>query len=158
MWLFIGLPILVIMGMMLIHASATIDNIKSNWVEYRCNPMYMPFASIINSDTTIQQNLSFCLNQLGNEVMKKPLDGLNSMFATTGDSLGEITGSLGLFHSMFGRLRKFMLSFAVTTLSKAASSTSMFVHYLIKIRDIFQRFVGQGYISGYLTQVIIAFI
>jgi len=55
-------------------------------------------------------------------------------------------------------MRKFMLSFTISTLSKAASSTSVFVHYLIKIRDIFQRFVGQGYISAYLTQVIVAFI
>jgi hypothetical protein len=158
MWLFIGLPILVIFAMLTIHARETLDEIKSNWTEYRCNPAYMPFANIINSETTVGENFSYCLNVLGTEVWKRPLDSLNSMFATTGESLSEITGSLGLFRGMFGRMRKFMLSFTISTLSKAASSTSVFVHYLIKIRDIFQRFVGQGYISAYLTQVIVAFI
>lgn len=158
MWLFIGLPILVIFGMLAIHGSQTLDDIKSNWTEYRCNPAYMPFANLVNPETTVNQNFTFCLNQLGTQVWKGPLDSLNSTFATTGESLSEITGSMGIFRSMFGRMRKFMLSFTISTLSKAASSTSVFVHYLIKIRDIFQRFVGQGYISSYLTQVIVAFI
>lgn len=158
MWLFIGLPILVIFGMLAIHGSQTLENIKSNWTEHRCNPAYIPFASTINPETTVSQNFSYCLNQLGTEVLKGPLDSLNSMFATTGESLSEITGSMGIFRNMFGRMRKFMLSFTVSTLSKAASSTSVFVHYLIKIRDIFQRFVGQGYISAYLSQIIVAFI
>jgi hypothetical protein len=144
--------------MLAIHGRETLDEIKSNWTEYRCNPAYMPFASVIDPETSVGQNFTHCLNVLGTEVWKGPLDSLNSVFATTGESLGEITGSLGLFRSMFGRMRKFMLSFTISTLSKAASSTSVFVHYLIKIRDIFQRFVGQGYISAYLSQVIIAFI
>ncbi len=157
MWLFIGLPILVIFGMFLAHASANLDSIRTNWTEYRCNPMYMPFASMV-SDTTTSDNFNYCMNQLGNEVMKAPMDGLNSMFSLTGASLKEITGSLGPFRDMFGRLRKFILSFTITTLSKATTSTSTFIYYLIKIRDIFRRFVGQGYIAGYLTQVIMAFI
>lgn len=158
MWLFIGLPIIVIFGMLVIHASQTLDDIQSKWSEYRCNPAYIPFASVINSETTVGENFSYCLNQLGTQAWKAPLDSLNSVFATTGESLTEITGSLGIFRNMFGRMRKFMLSFTISTLSKAASSTSVFVHYLIKIRDVFQRFVGQGYISAYLTQVIVAFI
>lgn len=144
--------------MLLIHARETLDEIKTNWSEYRCNPAYMPFANIINSEVTVGENFTYCMNVLGTQAWKPPMDALNSMFATTGDSLGEITGSLGIFRSMFGRMRKFMLSFTISTLSKAASSTSVFVHYLIKIRDIFQRFVGQGYISAYLSQVIVAFI
>ena len=144
--------------MMVIHAGQTLDEIKSKWTEYRCNPTYIPFASVINPETTVSENFSYCLNQLGTEVWKRPLDGLNSIFATTGESLSEITGSLGIFRNMFGRMRKFMLSFTISTLSKAASSTSVFVHYLIKIRDIFQRFVGQGYLSAYLSQVIVSFI
>lgn len=157
MWLFIGLPILVIFAMFLAHASANLDYLRANWTEHRCNPVYMPFASMV-SETSTGANFNYCMNQLGNEVMKVPMDGLNSMFAVTGESLKEITGSLGNFRDMFGRLRKFILSFAITTLSKATTSTSTFIFYLIKIRDIFRRFVGQGYIAGYLTQIIMAFI
>jgi hypothetical protein len=43
-------------------------------------------------------------------------------------------------------------------MSKAASSSSVFIHYLIKIRDVMKRFVGQGYITSYLTYVVFSFL
>jgi hypothetical protein len=52
----------------------------------------------------------------------------------------------------------FMLSFTSTTLGKVSNSSSVFVGYLIKIRDILQRFGGQGYIASYLAYVGISFI
>ena len=52
----------------------------------------------------------------------------------------------------------FMLGFASSTFSKAASSTSVFVHYLIKIRDVLKRFVGEGYIGAFLVNAIVDFI
>jgi len=158
MWLFFGLPVLVIFGMLFAHGSESLDSVKSNWPAYRCNPAYMPFAGMMDPELSTSANFSYCMNQLGNEALKVPMDGLNSMFAILGGSLKEIVGSLGNFRDMFGRLRKFILSFAITTLSKASSSTAVFIYYLIKIRDIFRRFVGQGYIAGYLTQMIMAFI
>jgi len=55
-------------------------------------------------------------------------------------------------------IRGGMFSFTATTLSKAANSTSIFIHYLIKIRDVLKRFVGEGYIAGFLVNVIVDFI
>ena len=58
---------------------------------------------------------------------------------------------------MFSRLRKFILSFTASTMSKAASSSSIFIHYLIKLRDLFKRFVGEGYIATFLTYTLFSF-
>ena len=158
MWLFIGTTLLVILGMLLAHTSATIDSISSNWEEYRCHPLYAPFVGFIKDDITASANFTYCMNQMGNELLKAPMDSLNSLFAITGASLQEVTGSLTSFRGVFGRLRKFMFSFGISTLSKATTSTATFIHYLIKIRDIFQRFVGQGYIAAFLAQVSVSFI
>ena len=51
-----------------------------------------------------------------------------------------------------------MFSFMAQTLSKAAGSSSVFIHYLAKIRDVLQRFVAQGYIGAFLVQVLVDFI
>ena len=74
-----------------------------------------------------------------------------------GSSLSEFANPMAIFRVMFAKMRGFVLSFTASTMSKAASSTSVFIHFLIKIRDIFQRFVGQGYIASYLTYLIFAF-
>ena len=158
MWLFFGLPFLFIGAVLLAHAFESLDKVRSNWNEYRCNPMYMPFAGLIRDDTTTTQNFYQCMNVFGNEVLKVPLDGLGGMFKLVGSSLAEITAPLPLFRALFGRIRKFMLSFGASTFSKIASSSSVFIHYLIKIRDVLKRFVGQGYIASYLVYVLISFL
>jgi hypothetical protein len=158
MWLFFGLPILVLFGMLVIHASESLNKIRDNWNEYRCNPIYIPFAGSIRPDVTTQENLLYCLNQMGNDVLKYPLDGIHQLLGTFTSSLGELTGSLGIFRNLFSRMRKFMLSFTASTMNKAASSSSVFIHYLIKIRDVLKRFVGQGYVASYLTYVVFSFL
>jgi hypothetical protein len=54
-------------------------------------------------------------------------------------------------------IRKVILKFAASTFSKIASSSSVFIHFLIKIRDILNRFVGQGYIATYLVYGLMSF-
>jgi hypothetical protein len=44
------------------------------------------------------------------------------------------------------------------TFGNITESTSVFVHYLIKIRDVLQRFVGEGYIAALLVNTGINFV
>jgi hypothetical protein len=158
MLLFFVLPLLFIGAALLAHAAESLDTVQKNWNQYRCNPMYMPFAGMIRDDTTTSQNFYQCMNVFGNEVLKVPLDGLGSGFKLIGSGLAELTAPIPLFRALFGRIRKFMLSFGATTFSKIASSSSVFIHYLIKIRDVLKRFVGQGYIASYLTYTLVSFL
>lgn len=158
MWLFFTLPIIAIFIASIAHASESLDKVRMNWNEYRCNPMYMPFAGYIRDDTTTSQNFYQCMNLFGNEVLKVPLDGIGSGFSLITSSLQELTAPIPLLRNLFSRIRKFMLSFAASTFSKIASSSSVFVHYLIKIQDVLKRFVGQGYIASYLTYILVSFI
>lgn len=157
-WLFFGLPVLIIFSMLVVHASMTLDKIRDNWNEYRCNPIYMPFAGAIRPDVTTQENFLYCINSFGREIMKYPMDGIGALLKTTNDNLAEMTGPLAIFRGMFGRIRKFMLGFTMSTMTKAASSTSVFVHYLIKIRDMLKRFVGEGYVASFLTYTAFSFL
>lgn len=158
MWIFFTLPIIAIFIASIAHASESLDKIKTNWNDYRCNPMYMPLAGLVGQNTSISQNFNQCMNSFGNEVLKVPLDGISSGFSLITSGLNELTGPLPLIRNLFVRIRKFMLSFAASTFSKIASSTSIFIHYLIKINDVLKRFVGQGYIASYLTYILISFI
>lgn len=157
MYVFFGLPILIIFAMLVVHASQTLEKMKLNWNEYRCNPIYMPFAGSIRPDVTTDQNFLFCINQLGHEVIKIPLDAIHALLGTVTASLGAFVKPLMNFRGMFSVIRNVILKFTASTFSKIASSSSIFIHYLIKIQDVLKRFVGQGYIAAYLTYVLVSF-
>lgn len=158
MWAFILLPVFVLSLALVFHASYSIDKIKSNWTEYRCNPFYMPFAGYMQNEVSTSENFQYCLNAIGTEALKLPLDAVHDVMSVATDSISEITGPLSLFREMFARIRKFMLSFTASTLTKVTSSTNVFVFYLAKIRDILKRFIGQGYIASYIAYVGVSFI
>ena len=157
MYLFFGLPILAIFIMLAVHASHSLEEMKLHWNEYRCNPVYMPFAGSIRPDVTTDQNFLFCINQFGDDVLKVSLDGLHALLGTVTSSLGEFVKPLSTFRGMFSMIRNVILKFTASTFSKIASSSSIFVHYTIKIQDVLKRFVGQGYIASYLVYVLVSF-
>lgn len=144
--------------MFVIHASFSLDKVRSNWEEYRCHPAYIPFAGIIRPDTGTGENFTHCLDRMGTDAFKLLLDPINALFGSIHSSIGEMITPLTLFRQMFSRMRKFMLSFTISTFGKITSSTSVFVHYLIKIRDVLKRFVGEGYIAAFLVNTGVNFI
>jgi len=158
MFVIIGIPLIGLLFALIIHGSNSLENLRLHWNEYRCSPAYIPFAGYIRPDISVSDNFMFCIGSMGNEVFKPILDVINSMFADIHSSLGELTKPLDLFRQLFTRIRKFMLGFMGSTFGKITSSTSVFTHYLIKIRDVLTRFAGQGYIAGFLARVGIQFI
>jgi hypothetical protein len=158
MLLFFGLPILVFFIMGVIHASETLSDIKAHWAEYRCNPIYLPFAGMIDDKVSVEENFQHCLNMMGQSVFSIIIDGIMGSFKQLGSSFLALTGSLGGFREVIVGIRKFMLSFATQTFGKIVNSLSSFTFILAKIKDILGRFVGQGYISAFLAKTGIDFI
>jgi len=147
-----------ILGILVAHGMENWDKVKQNWDEYRCNPIYIPVAGFIRPDVSASDNFIHCTNTLAASIWGIVQAQLNSYFGVLGESLGQLTGPLDLFRYVISRIRKFMFSFMAQTMSKAAGSTSVFLHYLTKIQDVLKRFVAQGYIGAFLVQVIVDFV
>jgi len=147
-----------ILGILVAHGMGNWDKVKQNWDEYRCNPIYIPVAGFIRPDVSASDNFIHCTNTLAASIWGIVQAQLNSYFGVLGESLGQLTGPLDLFRYVISRIRKFMFSFMAQTMSKAAGSTSVFLHYLTKIQDVLKRFVAQGYIGAFLVQVIVDFV
>lgn len=157
MWLFFGLPILVLFIMGMIHASESLNKIQDNWNEYRCNPIYIPFAGMIRPDVTTADNFGHCINVMGQGIFKYLLDALNMMFKDVHLGLGEITSELPAARGVFAGLRKFIFSFGAQTFGKILTSMSSVTYYIIKIRDVLKRFIGEGYVAAFLANAGIDF-
>ena len=158
MWVFFGLPAFVIFIMLVIHASSSLDKVKEHWNDHRCNPIYMPFAGWIRPDISTSENFYTCINLMGSDIFKYILDSIHELFSTLNSGISEVTGSLFSVKGLISNLRGFLLKFGVTTFSKITTSASSLTYIIIKIRDILQRFVGQGYIMTFLTQTSFDFI
>jgi hypothetical protein len=158
MLVIIAATVVAILAMGIVHASSSIEKIKLHWNDYRCNPIYMPFAGYIRPDVDTAENFTYCMNAMAGHFWGYLIDAISQLFSVVTGSLGELATPLVAFRSMFGKIRGGMLSFTASTVSKAASSTSVFVHYLIKIRDVLSRFVGEGYIGAFLVNALIDFI
>ena len=158
MWIFFGTAALGILAMLILHGSNSFEKLQLHWNEYRCNPMYMPFAGIVRPDIGTSENFYHCIDLMGTDIFRPILDVLNGLFGDIHSTLAEITGPLGLFRELFARIRKFMLSFMATTFGKIANSTSTFTTYVVKIRDVLKRFAAEGYIASFLVNVMMDFV
>lgn len=155
MWLFYAMPILAVFLMGVVHASESLDKVKRNWNEYRCNPIYIPFAGFIRSDVTAETNFQYCMNLFGQSIMSSFTDVIMALFKSLTSSVTEMSGPLMDMRSMFSKIRNFMLSFAAQVFGKITNSMGSITYIIIKIRDILKRFVGQGYIAMFLTNTLI---
>lgn len=144
--------------MCLIHASESLDKIKLNWNEYRCNPIYIPFAGYIRPDIGVESNFQHCINMFGQDIFKEIIDALMALFKTLTSSLTEMAGPLAGFRDVFSRLRLFLFSFGAQTFGKITNSMGSLSFILIKIRDVLKRFAGSGYIGAFVVNAGVDFI
>ena len=98
------------------------------------------------------------MNLIGKEVVGGMTDALGSQFSIIGTFFENISSPLALFRTMISTMRKFVISFATSTLGKVSGPVSMFVYYLNKIQDIMRRVVGEGYIATFFGVTAVSFI
>lgn len=158
MWLFYAMPVIAVLLMGIVHASESLEKIRLHWNEYRCNPIYIPFAGVVRPDVGVESNFQYCINEFAHSIFKFIVDEFMSLFKTAISSISDISTSLPGFRSVFSRMRKVMLSFAAQTFGKITNSMGNITYILIKIRDILKRFVGEGYIAAFLAQTGMDFI
>jgi hypothetical protein len=66
------------------------------------------------------------------------------LLSVLSNTIKELLAPLDAFRGMFATMRKFVLSFTNTTVSKISGPVSAFSYTLIKLRDLLNRMVGEG--------------
>ena len=138
-----------------------IHKIRDDWSAYRCNPLYMPMAFIVQDPGGIKavgDNFEHCMAMMSSSVVGEMNDGLNSQFSIIGETLQALSNPLTAFRQMFSMMRGFIMSFTTTTVGKISGPLSMFVYYLNKIQDLIRRMVGEGYIAAFMGLTAVSFI
>jgi hypothetical protein len=109
-WFTIIIILIVVIIVIYFYIKSTLVAYRNSWQEHKCNPLMMPFASIINSDKVynnndleyIVNNFTECLNILNEEVAvdtKKPLNSI----------LGYISNFFDILYTAFIGVKNFIV-------------------------------------------------
>jgi len=101
------------------------NKIKNNWVEYRCNPIIMPFASFFGHDTV--KNFSQCIANVQSSTIiphKAPLE------ASQGVAMQNMMG----LTTTFNKFRKFNSNFRPAIAGGFSSVLGVFQNLIIELQ------------------------
>ena len=122
---------------------ASLDEIKQNWVQYRCNPVYMPFASLVGVDTA--GNFMRCTTKSFQDYAGFIMDPINHLFGTFLTMFSSIADSLNSMRAMFNGIRTAFLGIVTMIFGKLANTMSAMQYLMIRIRTVFLRVSGVMY-------------
>lgn len=127
------------------------EHVKENWTEYRCNPVYMPFAEWVQPEVSATTNFNQCLGLLSKNVLKVPMDSIQVYLSAFLDTIKALVGKLNIFRSLRGKLAGVIMTMVTLTMGKLTAVVSTMSHSLVKVRDMMNRMAGTGYIGMLLS-------
>lgn len=151
-------PIIIIGIMLYINAQRNMEDIKENWVRYRCSPLYMPFTSMFDEENTTFENFAFCTNTFAKEIFGRATDPVYRLFGMIIGVVQTILGQINHFVAYLAGMSNFVLDFANKTFGKIFNSMSTLNLLIGKLRDLFQRIAGSAYYAAFIVQTLIAFV
>ena len=152
-WAVVLLGPVVALGVALYSSVKTdVAELRDNWVKYRCYPIYMPFASWINPDTSVSENFYTCLNMFGQAVMDAALDPIYALFDVLDSILGDLMNSTNIFRTIFAKITTVILTVVATVFGKILNGMSGVLGMLEKVRDISHRITASEWYIGFIAQ------
>lgn len=129
-------------------ALSQIDHIKKNWVQYRCNPMYMPVAGMVGDD--VLSNFTKCTMKGFHDYAGFVMDPIMGQFSLVNDTISEIGGAMNSMRSMFSGVRGGFLGIVGSVFGKIHNLMAQTQYTVIRMRTVLSRIVGVMYSLVYI--------
>ena len=141
---------------------STIRSYKAEWEKNKCNPILMPFASIINPELAncddfayVLDNFKDCLDMLNAETATKMTKPINDIRENLGTFYGNLYGVANTTYAYLVSLFNLMLHFARLFLEKILNFTMHTQLVFITITDFFAKIVSILTVIYYTLQLLI---
>jgi hypothetical protein len=128
---------------------STIRSYKAEWEKNKCNPVLMPFASIINPELAngddfayVLDNFKDCLDMLNAESAARMTKPINDIRENLGTFYGNLYGVANTTYAYLVSLFNLMLHFAGLFLDKILNFTMHTQLLFITINDFFAKLVS----------------
>jgi hypothetical protein len=141
---------------------STIRSYKAEWENNKCNPVFMPFASIINPDLAngddfayVLDNFKDCLDMLNAETATKMTKPINNIRENLGTYYSNLYGVAYTTYEYVVNLFNLMLHFARLFLEKILNFTLHTQLVFITINDFFAKILSVFTVIFYTLQLLI---
>lgn len=119
-----------------IYSFTSIQNIKVNWPQYRCNPMFMLFAN------NVDENFVYCVQNMQKGLMGYILQPLNFITKGLSSISGNFMNDINAVRDMFNTVRNFITEITETIYGVFLNLIIEFQKIIIGIRDLIGKIIG----------------
>lgn len=135
-WNFVLLNLLFFAQLSLIYYWFMLANIKNNWNEYRCNPLFMPFAD------NIEQNFTYCIQNMQTSYMSYLLQPLNYITASLVDIGSDFSTDINSVRMVISSIRSFVTDIIQSIFGVFMNLIVEIQKMTISIKDLVGKIVG----------------
>lgn len=114
----------------------SVVEIKKNWPEYRCNPMYMPLSDDISGDFT------YCIQNTQVNMMGYLLQPLTSLLSNVTSISSEFQDNLDGVRNMFDGVKNFITSIVENIFAVFSNVIIEFQTLTINLKDSMGKMIG----------------
>jgi hypothetical protein len=122
------------------YGMSQLDDIKMNWVKYRCNPVYMPLAGIVGSD--VASNFMYCTLQSVNTYAGFALDPIYKYFKILTDAIRMILNSMNSMRAAVNGASSGFLNIAGSVIGKMQNSLQVVMQLMSRTRVLMNRMIA----------------
>jgi hypothetical protein len=140
----ITLTVLILLTFIILYLapllSIGVQNIKNNWVKYRCNPMVMPFAGFFGEDPAT--TFTYCIQSTIKDFMGYLLMPIEQTLNVVGSLGGDVTNAVNDVRKMMDKIRNFITEIIQTIFGVFLNIMIEIQKLIIRIKDTLGKFMG----------------
>ena len=124
-----------------VYISATfylnsVQEIKKNWPQYRCNPFYMPLSDDIEKD------FAYCIQNIQTNFMGYLLQPITYITSSLTGILSSFMNEINMVRAMFNKIRNFISSIIQSVFGVFLNMVIEFQRITIGIKDLMGKTIG----------------
>lgn len=122
-----------------------LKSLQKNWSSIRCNPIYMPFSSIINpnpnlsSFENVSSNFSFCSNTILSTMVQDFMEPIYYIYNVINKSIGGVVNDIQKVRQRIFTIIDNIENIDKSLMSKIFSTTIPLQHNLVKMKDTMKK-------------------
>lgn len=133
-FIYVNLAFFLMVALVFYYSAAA--DIKKNWAQYRCNPMYMPMSDDIKAD------FQYCVQNTQLNFMGYILQPLTFMTSNLNANAGAYMGQINDIRAMFDKVRTFLSTIVQSIFGVFLNLIIEFQRVTISIRDLMGKTIG----------------
>lgn len=114
----------------------SIQEIKDNWAQYRCNPLYMPLSDDVEKD------FIYCIQNTQTNFMGYILQPITYITSSLTGILSNFMNEINMVRAMFNKIRGFVSSIIQSVFGVFLNLVIEFQKIIIGIKDLMGKTIG----------------